>query len=351
MAVTAYGTGAPETRKLWARKLFREALKNTQLSQFMGESSNSMVQVKTDSQKDAGDRIRCTLRMQLTGAGVSGDGTLEGNEEALSTFTDDLLIDQLRNAVKSAGEMTNQRIDWSIREESMLGLQDWISDRWDTAWLNQMAGNTAQTDTRFTGSNATVTFDSSHVVYPNNLTTEASVAAASASAIMTLELIDFAVEKAKTLTPMIKPVNVQGEKMYVIILHPEQATDLRTNTNTGQWLDIQKAAMQGGRISDNPIFKDALGVYHNTVIHENTRIPLAPGQTTVRRAVFAGAQACIMGFGKKNQSGKIRWDEELFDYGNQLGVASSMIWGIKKTIFNSLDFSTIVVPTYSVPHG
>jgi len=32
---------------------------------------------------------------------------------------------------------------------------------------------------------------------------------------------------------------------------------MRTNTSTGQWLDIQKSAMQGGEINDNPIFDGA----------------------------------------------------------------------------------------------
>jgi hypothetical protein len=42
--------------------------------------------------KTEGDRVRIFLRSQLTGAGVQGDGTLEGNEEALSIFNDYRLV-------------------------------------------------------------------------------------------------------------------------------------------------------------------------------------------------------------------------------------------------------------------
>lgn len=42
--------------------------------------------------------------------------------------------------------------------------------------------------------------------------------------------------------------------------------------------------------------------------------------------------------------------EELFDYGNQLGVSAGSIYGMKKTVFNSADFSTIVLSTYAVQH-
>ena len=101
----------------------------------MGKSSNSLCQILDDTQKGPGDRIRCTLRMQLGGAGIQGDATLEGNEEGLVTYTDDLVIDQLRHAVRSKGRMTEQRIPFSVREEGRMGLEDWWSDRFDS-WFN-----------------------------------------------------------------------------------------------------------------------------------------------------------------------------------------------------------------------
>jgi hypothetical protein len=41
------------------------------------------------------------------------------------------------------------------------------------------------------------------------------------------------------------------------------------------------------------------------------------------------------------------WVEELFDYENELGVSAGMIYGFKKMVFNSADFSTIVMSSYS----
>ena len=73
--------------------------------------------------------------MLLTGDGIEGDGTLEGNKEALTTYTDDVVINQLRHAVRSGGKMSEQRIPFSVREEARLGLQDWWRDRFDT-WGN-----------------------------------------------------------------------------------------------------------------------------------------------------------------------------------------------------------------------
>ncbi|MBL8774070.1 MAG: DUF4043 family protein, partial [Phenylobacterium sp.] len=41
------------------------------------------------------------------------------------------------------------------------------------------------------------------------------------------------------------------------------------------------------------------------------------------------------------------WNEELFDYGNQLGVEAGFIAGLKKTRYNGADLSTIVISTYA----
>lgn len=348
MATSQYGVNHPLAVKLWSTKLFREALKQTWLYKFIGKDSNSAIQMLDDTQKGPGDRITVGLRMQLTGNGVEGDGTLEGNEEALTTYSDNLLINQLRHAVRSDGRMSEQRIPFSVREEARMGLQDWWSDRIDTALFNQLAGNTAQTDTRFTGHNAATSPDSNHIVYAGSGTTEADVASKTTAAKFSLSVIDTCIEKAKTATPLIRPLKVNGEDKYLMFLHPYQVTDLRTNTNSGQWLDIQKAAMQGGQIKDNPIYTGSLGEYNGVILYSSTRVPTVT--STVYRALFLGAQSGLLAFGQDNNPNKMTWDEELFDYGNSLGVAAGMIWGAKKTRFNSADFGTLVVATYAVAH-
>lgn len=101
MAVTEYGVNSPEAVKLWSRKMFQEALKQTWLYRFMGDSDNHMIQILDDTSKGPGDRVTIPLRYQLDALGVQGDGTLEGSEEELEVYTDNLLINQLRNAVNN----------------------------------------------------------------------------------------------------------------------------------------------------------------------------------------------------------------------------------------------------------
>jgi hypothetical protein len=124
--------------------------------------------------------------------------------------------------------------------------------------MNQISGNSAQSNTVYTGNNAATAPDSNHQLFANGMASEA-VLTATTSAQFSLSLIDQAVLLARTSTPVIRPVNTDAGEKYVMFISPEQHYDLRRDTNTLQWGDIQKAAMQGGNISDNPIFTGALG--------------------------------------------------------------------------------------------
>ena len=85
-------------------------------------------------------------------------------------------------------------------------------------------------------------------------------------------------------------------------------------------------------------------VYNNVILHESTRMPLGAAPN-VRRAVVCGAQAAVMAFGRGSGANVYSWVEEMFDYGNQLGVAAGCISGITKTRFNGSDFGTTTVST------
>lgn len=355
MSTTSFPTNHPLAVKLWAKKLFVEALKATYFDRFMGDSASSLCQVKSELNKSAGDKITIGLRMQLSGSGVAGDGTLEGNEEALTTYSDSILVDQLRHAVRSAGKMSEQRVPFSVREEARSGLQDWWADRLDTAFFKHLCSDSVDTSLLYTGNNATVAIDSAHRIFPGSATTdEASI---STTDVFALTYIDAAVEKAKTATPVLKPIVMGGDNYYVVFLHPYQVYNLRTNTNSGQWLDIQKAALaSGNRFADNPIWTGALGVYNNCILHESVRVRPAIATagtyvTNTRRAVLAGAQSLVFAYGQNSASGEMSWVEEVFDYGNQLGVSAGMIYGIKEARFNSASFGKIIIPSYAAAHG
>lgn len=355
MAVTSFATGDNLAVKLWSKKVSVEALKQTWVFKFMGKDDNSVIQIYDDLTASPGDRIRVPLRRLLAGAGVLGDATLEGNEEKITYFNADVFVNQLRHAVREGGRFTRQLVPFDIREHARLSLQDWWADRIDTWFFNQIAGNTNQADVRFTGNQATVASDSDHVIFAGAASTDASISN-SATYKFSLTLIDVAVERAKTLAVPIRPIMINGEQKYVMFLHHFQVTDLRTNTGTGQWLDIQKAAMQGGQVSNNPIYTGALGEYNGVVLHASFRVPgFSAGASLVanqgRIAILCGAQAAIMAFGRGNGPERYEWVEDYFDYENQFGVAAGCIAGLVKATYNGSDFAAITIRTWAGSHS
>lgn len=354
MATTEYGVNHPLARKAWAKELWHEALKETYVSRFMGSDTDSLIVVKGDLAKDKGDRITQGLRMIPTGAGVSGDNTQEGNEEQLTTANDNILIDQLRHAHRSAGRMSEQRVTFDMRAECKMALRDWWSDRLDTWFFNQIAGNTGQSDLRYVGHNATTaptntSGNTRHLFADGASTTEGSL---SASQFFQLSYIDRAVTTAKVSTPLIRPLRVNGSPKFVMFLHPFQVNALRTDAATTRitWYDATRALAEGGQGTKNGIYSGALGEYNGVILHESTRIPSVVANT--RRAVLCGAQAAMFAYGQANSPTRMFWNEETFDYGNQFGVAAGLIAGMKKTVFapsgTSVDFGTIVVSSYAV---
>lgn len=349
MAATEYGVNHPLAIKKWSTELMKEALKKTHALQFMSKGKDSIVTIKNDlTTSDGGDRIRVGIRSQLKGRGITGDNTLEGNEESLETFYQDVHINQLRHAVRSKGKMSEQRVPFSVRDEARDGLADWWADRIDTWFFNQICGNTGESDEAYYGFNSPTAPDADHITYFDSGSTSEGSISATTVAEFNLSAIDSAVEKAKLAKNALRPVKIGGKSHYVMFIHPYQVTSLRKRTATGLWQDIQKAAIQGGQTTENPIFTGALGMYNNVVLHESTRIPVSPSNASVRRAVLCGAQAASIAFGRGFGKNTFSWVEELFDFKNQLGVAAGCQAGMVKTRFDNSDYGTVVVPTWAV---
>ena len=252
MANTNFPLNHPLANKLWSRKLFYEALKQTYAYKFMGTGDNSLCQILEDTQKGPGDKITWGLRLQLTGRGQTGDNGLEGNEEAMQFFNDAVLIDQQRHAIRTAGRMSDQRVPYELREEGRQALQDWWANLVDTAFFNQLSGNLAQSDTAYTGNNATLAADTNHLLIAGLAggTSENSISGGAASLTQCFRLreIDRAVNLARTGAIPIRPIMVDGNERYVCFIHENSLYQLRqdASNNFGPgWEQIQIAAMQG----------------------------------------------------------------------------------------------------------
>jgi N4-gp56 family major capsid protein len=127
---------------------------------------------------------------------------------------------------------------------------------------------------------------------------------------------------------------------------------MRSNTNTGQWLDIQKAAAAAeGR--NSPLFKGSLGLYRGVILHSHRNVirfnTAGAGSVEAARALFLGSQAAVMAFGSPGTNLRFDWFEETRDNGDKVVISTSSIFGIKKVNFTTelgaMDFGVMSLDT------
>lgn len=358
MAIDVVQSTDARTNKRWSKLFPAFYLQECWMMRAASREDDGIITIRDDLEKHAGDQITITVRGLMSGPGVQDLAALTGTEEPILTSTDALLVHELAHATLLQGPISNQRVLYDRRKTARSGLTDWYAPRTDHGAINQLAGYTPITDTRYTGNMAVTAPSTGRQILPTGITDAASL---NNTHLFNLQYWDSAKLKAKSLTTGIRPAKFGGKALYIGVLHPSCTKDMRTTTGVGQWLDIQKSAMTGGDIGDNPIFWDAIGQYNSVLLHENSRISNAVSNAgaavaDTKRALFLGAQAATMAWGRMNsQDTMFVWLEELRDYGRQMGVAISSVWGLKKVVVtptngvgSAVDFAVVVIDTYGI---
>ena len=346
MAMTDFPLADPLAVQRWSTSLAVEAAKKQYFAKFIGTGQDSLIVLKNDLHKGAGEKITVALRMKLAAAGIEGDNTIKDHatgEEALSFFNDAVFIDQLRKSTKSKGKMSEQRVPYNIRKEGRDALATWWAEEMDEeifAYLSGARGEgTMHNPTTWTGrANNTLTApDAAHLMYAGSATAKNDLVATD---LLVLSDIEKLVAFSETIDPMIQPFMVNGEKKFVFLMHTFQAYQLRTSATTNDWLDIHKATDRG---KGSMMYKNALGEYADVILHKHrnciTFDDYGVGvNLNAARSLFLGAQAGIMAYGQNSSPNRYKWHEELDDRGNALAITAGAIFGIKKSRFNSKDF-------------
>lgn len=368
MASTTFGVNDALSNKIWSSKLYYDLVYRTALSPLIGTSENSIICLKNETSKEAGDSVTFALLKELTGDGFTEGQKATGNGESLSRYSDSILINELGHVVEIPNRgrsIDAQRVPYDLRKAARWGLRTWKAKRMADTFFNHVCGYTAETRAKYRGFNAITAPTRSIIVDENGPTVNSNDEDIGTADTFNLQYIDYAHEMATAQDSPIRPINIEGVGSdgrdinggrFVMYLHPYQVTDLRTNTSTGQWQDIQKAAMQGGQVSNNPIYTDALGEYNNVILKKAKEVTQGVDSTdgssisTVRRAPLLGAQACALAFGKGSGASTYAWNEELIDHKRQLEVSIMSMFGMKKTVFDSEDFGVITVSSYAAQH-
>lgn len=351
MARTIVGVNDAKAVRKWAGLLAHDASQKSYFnSRFMarGAEAEVPIQILTELESDAGEQISYDLLAELRMAPIEGEDILEGKEEAQRFYTDQIYIDQARCGVNTGGRMTRKRTLHDLREKAKRQQSQWwarLMDELLFVYLSGARGVNANfvLPLGYTGraNNALTAPTSNHVVFGNNATAFNNIAAADR---FDLRLIDRAKTKADsqgggaTGVPVLQPCKIDGNETFVCVMHTFQEDDLRSNTATGQWLDIQKAAA-GAEGRNNAMFKGALGMYRGVILHSHRNVIRfnnagAGANVEAARALFMGAQAAVVAFGSPGTNMRFDWHEETRDNGDKVVITTSSIFGIKKVTWN-----------------
>ena len=335
MADSAVATGLRVQQ--WDDEFFREYIHDGRFKALMGQGETSIIQVKEDLSKKAGDSVTYALVNRLTNAAVTGTNTLEGNEEDLTSRSFRVYVDKRRNAVR-VPEMEEQKSAISLRGAARPMLMDWIMEDTRDLYIDAL-GSLNGTDflsrtaaiadawlvdnadrVLFGASSPGLTDMSSDL---SNLDTTSDLFNATA--------LDAMILKAKTCNPKIRPVRDpgNGRRYYVALANPHAFKNLRDS------LDTEVLANTVVQAQASKLFEGGDIMWNGVIVKEIDNIPIyanlgASATTEVTPVYLLGAQAIAHAICKRTSS-----VTEKFDYGDKHGVAVEHILGIEKMIFGT----------------
>lgn len=382
MALTNFGTLTGDQLQTWSRDFWKVARNQSFINQFAGTGSNAMVQRVTELTKNQkGTKANITLLADMTGDGITGDFTLEGNEEALRAYDITIELDQLRFANRIAGRMADQKTVVNFREQSRDALAYAMADRCDQLAFLTLSGvaytfkNNGALRTVVGGAvNGQELVDlayASDVSAPTGdrhrrWDTTTGLEAGATNAMIADDKISY--ECIVNLKAYAKDNYIRGirgagnQETFHMFVTPQQMADLKLDPSF--LANVRNAGVRG---SSNSLFSGSSSLMVDGVmIHEFRHVFNTAGATSGTstnvgvagykwganadvngaRALFCGAQALALA-----DIGLPEMVEDTFDYGNQSGISVGKIFGMRKPKYNSdisgsiQDFGVICLDT------
>ena len=324
-----------------------------------------------------GDQTTFAYASKLTAVPTGEGGVLAGNAEALDLNSHSMTFNVTRIAVENpaADTIEQSRTNVQFDSVSMNRLKGRCVELLDTSIMYQLAGANPTSltinGTSYTsaaallhvqGHNTPVAPTSERVIRAGGVANDQSLTSSNK---FTLDLVDAALEAAALSD---QPLEMFDDGTFVLIISPEQATDLkRDSSGKIQRYANQLADKQAGKpnnlddrflgVAKGMIY---LGSYSNVHIYQAPRVAYGVNGstsaviTTVRRAVLVGKNALSFAsmFGKGlAEAAMVKFFEQTYDHGYFVSDEARMIYGVKKmTPSNKQDIGVIVISTYAAAH-
>ena len=363
MANTNFAALTSEQLTIWSRDFWRVARNMSFINQFAGSGNNAMVQrISELTQSEKGARAVLTLLADMTGDGIVGDNTLEGNEEALRAFDIVVTIDQLRFANRLSGRLADQKSVVNFREHSRDALAYAMADRIDQLAFLTLSGigynlknngglrasmNSGQNlnDLEFSSAVSAPTSNRHRRVDATNGLVAGDVTALEAADKLSYKtIVDL---KAYAKDNYIRGLRGAGnDETFHLFVTPQVMADLKLDSDF--LANVRQAGVRGPGSS---LFSGSSSLMVDGImVHEFRHVFNTSGALTgtssnagaagykgganadvnYSRCIFAGAQALAMA-----DIGIPDIVEDTFDYGNQNGISIGKIFGLKKPVYHS----------------
>jgi N4-gp56 family major capsid protein len=324
------------TPQQWDDQFFMAYVRENRFKRYMGTDENSIIQLKDDLTKKNGDTVTFALVNELTGAGVTGNQTLEGNEEGLDTRSHAVSVAPLRHAV-AVTNWDEQKSAIDLRNAGKMRLKTWamtkLRDGIITALgsINGVAYGTAdetQKDAWLVDNADRVLFGASKSNASTNDHSTSLGNIDNTTDKLTPEALSLMKRIAQTASPKIMPIRLsEDEEWFVVYANSRGFRDLSTNSTMTQ---ANRDARERG-VGSNPLFTGGSLVWDGMIIREIPEIAVVSnGSIEVGPAYLCGAQAVGVAWAQRTKT-----TTNVRDYGYINGVGIQEIRGIEKLLFGS----------------
>jgi N4-gp56 family major capsid protein len=332
MALTTVTANLVE--EVWDRDFFTSYVRANRFKRYMGTATNSIIQLKEELGTRPGQLIHIPLISELTGNGQTGDGLLEGNEEALGQYEDSITVATKRHAV-AVTDNQQQFTGISLRDAAKEQLKNWAMKKLRTDIINALAsddGTTAYASQTEGEKDAWLAANADRVVFGDGTVGgytdhSADLALVTASMKLNRALVSKLKARAEVASPIIRPVTVgEDSENYVLFVGSGAFRDLKIDLDE----TLQNAQERG---DSNPLFRDGDLMYDGVVIRKIQEIAatgtVGASSARLEPVYLCGAQALGIAWAQKTKS-----TTDTRDYGFVKGVGIHEMRGVKKLFFN-----------------
>lgn len=345
-------------KQVWQRDYFQEYVRESMFKPYMSNADKNkggIILTKFEDLKEGGKTINVPFIGKLSGSGVTGSQTLDGNEEQLTNYNMPISIDWRRNAVR-VPQSESYKTEINLLDAARDALMVWEAEKFRDDIINAMGsfvtdatGTTVNAiDSTAANRNTHAAANADRIVAGNAISNYSATWATmlgncdTTNDKCTAANMSLAKRKAKLALPRIRPFKSKDGYEYYVCFHGSRTfRDLKADSTIAT-ANRDARARENGGMNSNPIFQDG-DILYDGLIHRE--VPEIDDWATAS-GIYDGAGASsadvrpvfLCGGG----SVAVAWGQEptpktdfTKDFGFRPGVAIVELLGVKKINYNS----------------